>query len=74
MIIKSYYLQGNFLFIPYYISMIETIRRVAGVLFHHTMIRNEMAYYCAIVQLVAIRHDIGYSYCDEERSIVVFHH
>ncbi len=58
--IKIYYLQGNLYMIPIFIERLEVIRLLSLQPLHYTYIRNELAYYQDIVQILVHRSQYGW--------------
>lgn len=53
--VKVYYLKGLLSHLPMMITLIERIRAMSQVPLHETLVRNELAYYQDIVQILSVR-------------------
>jgi hypothetical protein len=58
--VKIYYLQGNLMVIPLFIEKMEVIRKLSLKPLHKTLIRNEVAYYQDIIQILSYRTRYGW--------------
>eukprot|EP01040_Poterioochromonas_malhamensis_P003155 gene3155-3363_t len=71
--IKIYYLQGHLYMIPIFIERLEVIRLLSLQPLHYTYIRNELAYYQDIVQILVHRSQYGWyglQYLKEGEEVV----
>lgn len=58
--VKVLFLAGYLSKLPTLIKYVEAMRRLSKISLHQTSIRNEMAYYCHIVQILFYRNHLGY--------------
>jgi tetratricopeptide (TPR) repeat protein len=58
--VKIYFLQGNFFVLPYFIERLEIIRKLSLKPLHKTLVRNELAYYQDIIQIMSHRSQSGW--------------
>ena len=59
-IVKVLFLSGHLSKLPTLIQFIEAIRRLSKISLHQTSIRNEIAYYSHIVQILFHRNHVGH--------------
>lgn len=57
--VKVFYLKGLLSHLPTMITLIERIRAKSQVALHETLVRNELAYYQDIVQILSVRSHVA---------------